>query len=41
MVMAEEGRSYSQIIDFYYSDIIITDIKNALILNGNKTSKAP
>ena len=30
MTMAEEGHSYRQIINFYYSDIIITDIKNAV-----------
>jgi len=28
--MAEEGHSYRQIINFYYSDIIITDFKNAV-----------
>ncbi len=33
MIMAEKGSSYSQIINFYYSGIIITDIKNALILD--------
>jgi stage II sporulation protein D len=32
MTMAREGMGYRQIIDFYYSDIIITDIKNAVIL---------
>ena len=32
MTMAEEGLNYRQIIDFYYSDIIITDIKNAVVL---------
>jgi stage II sporulation protein D len=43
MVMADKGRNYRQIIDFYYSDIIITDIKNAVILPnpsyGNLTSQ--
>lgn len=34
MVMAKEGQNYRQIINFYYSDIIITNIKNALFLNG-------
>lgn len=28
MVMAEKGFNYQQIIDFYYSDVLITDIKN-------------
>ena len=39
MFMAEEGLNYRQIIDFYYSDIIITDIKNAVILDDNHTTK--
>jgi stage II sporulation protein D len=41
MVMADSGRSYSQIIDFYYSDIIITDIKNAVILKVDTIAKIP
>ena len=39
MTMAEEGHTYRQIIDFYYSDIIITDIKNAVISDENITPK--
>ncbi len=35
MVMAEKGFSYKQIIDFYYTGVIITDIKNAVILPSN------
>ena len=41
MTMSREGHNYRQIIDFYYSDIIITDIKNAVILNGKMTAKVP
>jgi len=41
MAMAEKGCSYRQIIDFYYSDVIITDIKNAVFLDGNNTPKPP
>jgi stage II sporulation protein D len=32
MVMATKGFNYRQIIDFYYSGVLITDIKNALLL---------
>ncbi len=32
MAMAHKGYSYKQIIDFYYKGVIITDIKNAVIL---------
>lgn len=39
MAMAKDGLGYRQIIDFYYSDILITDIKNAVILDGNTTAK--
>lgn len=35
MAMAEKGFSYKQIIDFYYTGVIITDIKNAVILPSN------
>jgi stage II sporulation protein D len=35
MVMAEKGFSYKQIIDFYYTGVDITDIKNAVILPPN------
>jgi stage II sporulation protein D len=34
MVMASKGYTYSQIIDFYYSGVIITDIKNAVDNNN-------
>jgi stage II sporulation protein D len=37
MVMAEKGFNYTQIINFYYSGVIISDIKNAVILPGNST----
>jgi stage II sporulation protein D len=33
MVMARKGHTCRQIIDFYYSGVIITDIRNALILH--------
>jgi stage II sporulation protein D len=32
MVMASKGFTYRQIIDFYYSGVLILDIKNAVIL---------
>ena len=32
MAMASKGFSYQQIIDFYYTGVIISDIKNAVIL---------
>jgi stage II sporulation protein D len=32
MIMAEEGHNFREIINFYYSGVIITDIKNAVIL---------
>jgi stage II sporulation protein D len=35
MVMASKGFTYSQIIDFYYSGVLISDIKKALILPAN------
>ena len=41
MTMAEEGHTYRQIIEFYYSHIIITDVKNAVILKENTTAKIP
>jgi stage II sporulation protein D len=37
MVMAEKGFRYKQIIDFYYSGVIITDIKNAVNLASKTT----
>lgn len=35
MVMAGKGYDYRKIIGFYYSDIIITDIKNPIIPRGD------
>jgi stage II sporulation protein D len=35
MVMAARGFKYSEIIRFYYSDVIISDIKNARILKSD------
>jgi stage II sporulation protein D len=35
MTMALEGHDYRQIISFYYSGVIITDIKNAVFLPEN------
>lgn len=35
MEMANKGFNYNQIIDFYYSGVFITDIKNAVILREN------
>jgi hypothetical protein len=32
MAMAAKGLSYQQIIDFYYTGVIISDVKNAVIL---------
>lgn len=32
MVMAAKGFDYKQIIDFYYTDVIISDIKNAVMI---------
>jgi stage II sporulation protein D len=40
MIMAQKGLNYREIVDFYYSGIIIADIKNAVILNGKLTAKA-
>ena len=39
MAMAKEGRNYRQIIDFYYSGVILADIKNAVILDVNNETK--
>jgi stage II sporulation protein D len=41
MAMAKEGKNYRQIIEFYYSDVILADIKNALILDSDTTAKTP
>jgi stage II sporulation protein D len=35
MVMAARGFKYRDIIGFYYSDIIISDIKNAKIVKND------
>jgi stage II sporulation protein D len=35
MIMASMGFTCQQIIDFYYSGVLITDIKNAVILHPN------
>jgi stage II sporulation protein D len=35
MTMAKEGHDFRQIISFYYTDVIITNIKNAVFLPGN------
>jgi stage II sporulation protein D len=37
--MAKGGKNCRQILDFYYSDIILADIKNALILDVNNATK--
>jgi stage II sporulation protein D len=39
MTMAQEGYTCSQIIGFYYAGIIITDIKNAIILDRINSTK--
>jgi stage II sporulation protein D len=41
MAMADNGLNYLQIIGFYYSNVIITDIRNAVIFDGNTTAKIP
>ena len=41
MVMAAKGFNYKQIIDFYYSGVIISDIKNAVILPSNSAAFLP
>ena len=41
MVMAGKGFNYLQIIDFYYSGVFISDIKNAVILPVALISKFP
>jgi stage II sporulation protein D len=37
MVMAAKGFNFAKIIDFYYSGVMISDIKNAVILPVNST----
>jgi stage II sporulation protein D len=37
MVMAARGFNFNQIIDFYYSGVIISDVKNAVILPARPT----
>ena len=39
MVMANKGFTYKQIIDFYYSGVLIMDIKNAVLLPPNSLRK--
>jgi stage II sporulation protein D len=41
MVMAAKGYNYRQIIDFYYSGVMISDIKNAVILPSDRYSQTP
>jgi stage II sporulation protein D len=40
MVMARKGFNFKQIIDFYYKGVIITDIKNAVILPDDFVSES-
>ena len=35
MVMAARGFKYGEIIRFYYSDVIISDVKNAKIVKND------
>lgn len=39
MVMAAKGFNYQQIIDFYYFGVLISDIKNAVVLPLNSSLK--
>jgi stage II sporulation protein D len=41
MTMADEGDNYRQIIEFYYSDVIISDIKNALFFDKKTLARRP
>jgi len=41
MVMAEKGFNFIQIINFYYSGVIISDIKNAVILPHDMPPTSP
>lgn len=41
MVMAEKGFKFNQIIDFYYSGVLISDIKNAVILPNDMPPNPP
>ena len=41
MVMAANGFNYHQIINFYYSGVLIMDIKNAVLLPAGLTPKPP
>jgi stage II sporulation protein D len=41
MVMASKGIKFNQIIDFYYTGVIISDIKNAVILNSYYGTPTP
>jgi len=40
MVMSMKGFTYQQIIDFYYSGVLIMDIKNAVLLPPDPTPKS-
>lgn len=39
MEMAVKGFNYQQIIDFYYFGVLITDIKNAIVLPSKLIKK--
>jgi len=41
MAMAAKGFSYSQIIDFYYAGVIISNIKNAVLLTPVSSLQIP
>jgi stage II sporulation protein D len=41
MVMAAQGFNYQQIIDFYYTGVLISDIKNAVVLPADTILKLP
>ncbi len=41
MSMAGKGFGYRQIIDFYYNGVLVTDIKNAVILDRDSTAGVP
>lgn len=40
MEMAEKGFNYQQIISFYYTDVIISDIKNTVVLQASSPTVA-
>jgi stage II sporulation protein D len=41
MVMAAKGFNFNQIIDFYYSGVLISDVKNAVILPPDTANEGP